>query len=123
MTLCPPLDHEGLLTLARKLEGAVSDGDRDRLATAAQRLSEALVDHVGAERPALLQLPADESLLLLRGQQRVMDLVVDLTHAAENPGPCRCPDVARQLLAQLTLQAGDERRSLVPPANLPSYGD
>ena len=57
MTLCPPLNHEGLLTLARKLEGAVGDGDRDRLATAAQRLSEALVVHVIDERPGCSYRP------------------------------------------------------------------
>jgi hemerythrin-like domain-containing protein len=119
MTLSPPLNHEDLLTLARKTEAAARDGDRDRLETAALRLFEALLDHVGAERPALLQLPPGETRLLLRGQQRVIDLLVDLAVATKTPGPCRCDTVAQQLLAQLSLQADDERHRLVATASLP----
>jgi hypothetical protein len=116
MSLNLALTHEDLLTLARKTEAAARDGDRYRLETAALRLFEALIDHLGAERPALLQLPPGEARRLLRGQQRVIDMLVDLAIAAETPEPCRCDSLAEQLLAQLTLQADDEHRSLAATA-------
>lgn len=109
MTFDPPLDHDALLTLARKTEAAAHDGDRDRLETAALHLFEALLDHVGAERLDLLHLSPGKDRLLLRGQQRVIDLLVELAVAAQSPGPCDCDNLARQLSAQLSLQADDER--------------
>jgi hypothetical protein len=105
----PLLSHDALLTLARKTEAAARDGDRDRLTAAALRLFEALVDHLGAERLDLLHLSADEGHLLLRGQQHVVDLLVELAVAAQTPGPCNCDNLAQQLTAELTLQAEDER--------------
>lgn len=113
MNLNPPPSHEDLLTLARKTEAAARDRDPARLEAAALRLFEALVDHVGVERVGLLQLPPGEARLLLRGQQRVIDLLVDLAVAAESAGPCRCDVLAQQLLARLALQAEDERQSLL----------
>ena len=109
MTFDPPLDHDALLTLARKAEAAARDGDRDRLETAALHLFEALADHVGAERVDLAHLPPGEGRLLLRGQQRLVDLLVELAVAAQSPGPCQCAHLAQQLSAHLSLQAGDER--------------
>lgn len=111
MTFDPPLDHDQLLTLARKAEAAARDGDRQRLEAAALRLFEAFMDHVGAERTDLLHVPAGESRLLQRGQQRVVDALVDLALSAETPDRCRCDTLAQQLIAQLTVQADDERLS------------
>ena len=112
MSLTPPLSHEALLTLARKTEAAARDGDRDRLEASALHLFEALVDHLGAERPTLSELSPGENRLLQRGQQRVIDMLVDLAVVAQTPGPCRCQALAEQLLALLTLQAEDEHHSL-----------
>jgi hypothetical protein len=119
VTFDPPLDHDALLTLARKTEAAAHDGDRDRLDTAALHLFEALVDHVGAERADLVYLSPGESRLLLRGQQRVVDLLVELAVAAQAPGPCHCDNLAQQLSAQLSLQADDERHAGVATRRLP----
>jgi hypothetical protein len=112
MTFDPPLDHEALLTLARKAEAAIRDDDHDRLATAVQRLSDALVDHVGAERPQLEDLPAGESALLEHGQERVLELLAQLSRiVGSSPafGSCHCVSLARQLLAHLSLQGNHER--------------
>lgn len=108
----PPLSHEALLTLALKTEAAARDGDRERVETTVLRLLDALLHHVGAERPALLRLPAAEAQPLLWGQQRLIDILVDLAIAAQTPGACRCDAVAQQLLAHLSMQADNERRHL-----------
>jgi hemerythrin-like domain-containing protein len=118
MTFDPPLDHDALLTLARKTEAAAHDGDRDRLETAALHLFEALLDHVGAERLDLVHLSPGEGRLLLRGQQRVVDLLVELAVAAQLPGPCHCNNFAQHLSAQLSLQADDERLAGVAARHL-----
>lgn len=115
MTFNPPLGHEELLTLTREARAAARDADPNRVQQDALRLFEALADHVGAERLDLLRVPPGESRLLLRGQQRVIDLIVDLAVEAASAGTCRCEAVADQLLAQLTLQVDDERLSLPSP--------
>ena len=109
MGVNPPLGHEALLTLARKAEAAARDGDNDRLEASVLRLLETLGDHVDAERSALLDLSPAQTQLLLRGQQNITGLLIDLAVAAQAPGPCRCDDIAQRLLAELTLQAEGER--------------
>ncbi len=118
MHLDPPLDHESLLTLARKAEASADEQDPVRLERAVLKLFEALVEHVGAEQPDLMRLSPGESRLLRRGQQRTIDLLVDLAVSAQHPGPCRCSALAEALLAQLTLQADDERLAGVAPQPL-----
>jgi hypothetical protein len=58
MTLTTAHTHEELLTLARKVQAAASDGDSDRLERASVKLYDALLAHVGAERPDLVQRQA-----------------------------------------------------------------
>lgn len=110
MHRCPT--HEDLLTLARKVEAAAQDGDRDRLQTADLRLFEALVDHLGREMAALVQLPPAQARILRQGQQRIVDTVVDLAARAALSGDCDCESVAQDLMAELELQAHDERLHL-----------
>jgi hypothetical protein len=112
MGLTTPLGHEELLTLARKAEAAARDGDRERLEVCALRLSQALADHVDAERPALRNLPPEETRPLLLGQEYITRLIADLAVAARTGGLCRRDDIAQRLLAQLTVQAEDERHRL-----------
>lgn len=119
MTFAPPLNHDALLTLAHKTEAAAHDSDRDRLETTSLHLFEALVDHVDAERLDLAHLAPGEGRLLLRGQQRVVDLLVELAVAAQSPGPCHCDNLAQHLSAQLSLQADDERLAGVATRRLP----
>jgi hypothetical protein len=110
----PTLNHDQLLTLASKTRAAAQDHDPDRLETDALRLFQSLVDHVLAERPVLLHTPPAEARLLERGQQRVVNLLVELAAtAAERPDECRCDHVAEELVAELALQADDERHALV----------
>ncbi|MEO6987338.1 MAG: hypothetical protein ABI239_01675 [Aquihabitans sp.] len=109
--------HSQLLTLARKAEAAASDGDPERLENTALTLFEALIAHVDQERSDLAQLAPAQRRLLVRGQQRVVDLLVELAIEAQAPGPCQCTRLSRELSARLSLQADDERRAgIAPPA-------
>jgi hypothetical protein len=105
------LGHEALLTLARKLEGAASDGDRDRVEAAARRLLGALVDHIRSEKADMALLDPDRARELVRGQQQIVDHLVPLAVDARNADLSRCDGLARQLIAELSLQAEHERRS------------
>jgi hypothetical protein len=112
MTFDPPLDHEALLTLARKAEAAIRDDDHARLATAVQQLFDALIGHVGAERPQLKDLPAGEGRLLEYGQERILELLAELSRVVGSSpafGSCDCVSLARQLFAHLSLQGHHER--------------
>ena len=113
-------DHNSLLTLARKTEAAAEDGDPERIERAALRLFEALVEHVGAEHPELVQLSPSEARLLKRGQQRIIDLLIELSISAQTPETCHCDSLANQLIAQLTLQAADEHNAGIPPLSDPA---
>lgn len=104
------LNHEQLLTLARKVQAAARDRDTDRLSRANFRLFAALVDHLGGEAAALVHLPPGEARLLRRGQERVVDAVVDVALSSQTSGrSCRCAELADALVAQLSLQTDDER--------------
>lgn len=108
------IEHEDLLTLARKSEAAARDGDPDRVETASLRLLEAFLVHVGAERRDLLRLAPGDARMVIRGQQRVVDAVVDLAISAGSDEACDCARVSEDLIARLTLQAEDERHHLAP---------
>jgi hypothetical protein len=117
MDLLPALDHDQLLTLAFKTQAAAHDGDRDRLKADTLKLFAAFTEHLLSERPALLRVSPGDARILLRGQQRIVDLLIELAvYAARNSGECCCDRLADTLLAELTLQADDERRHLVAAA-------
>jgi hypothetical protein len=103
-----PLNHAALLTLARKLDAALSDGDRDRVVTASRTLLDALVDHIRAEQPEMAALSSDARGELARGQQRLMDHAGELARAARSDDPSG-GGLAPLLIAELTVQADDER--------------
>jgi hypothetical protein len=111
-------DHGALLTLARKTEAAARDADRDRLEAVTLRLFEALVSHLSAERPDLDHLAPGDARRVAHGQQRVVESVVDLAAAAAAGRPperdCRCPQLAQQVVARLTVQSDDERHWFFP---------
>jgi len=115
----PTLDHEDLLTLARKAHGAASDADVQRLAGALGTFVHALAGHLGRELPQLTRLPPAEARILRRGQARVAASARTLLTEAEagcaGP-PGRCAAWAEELLALLTLQTRDERLSLHRPS-------
>lgn len=113
MYLSPVLNHDQLLTLAHKTQAAARDHDRDRLETNALQLFEALADHLRAEQPGLLEVAPADARLLERGQRRVVDDLVELVaQAATAQRDCRCDHLAEVVLAELSLQADDERRHL-----------
>lgn len=108
------IDHEALLTLARKSQAAASDKDPQRVEAASLRLLEAFFVHIRAEQPALLQLAPGDARMVLRGQQRIIDAVVDLIIAAGSDSPCDCARVSQDLIACLILQSEDEGHHLAP---------
>lgn len=106
------LDHEGLLTLARKAHGAAGDADTIRLREDLDTFVHALAHHLDHELPALSHLPPAEARLLRRGQARVSGAARALLHDAADGcsgSGGRCTARTEELLALLTLQAGDER--------------
>ncbi len=107
-----PLSHEALLTLAYRLEADAADGERERVRTTSRRLLDAFVEHLGAERLDVARLPEGGSALV-QGGQRMLDLLVELAQDASTSDLSRCDRLAQQFIAELTLQADEERRSLV----------
>ena len=106
------LDHDGLLTLARKAHAAAGDADATRLAEDLGTFVHALAHHLDHELPTLSRLAPAEARLVRRGQARVSAAARALLHDAEGgcAGPGRrCTARAEELLALLTLQARDER--------------
>ena len=109
------LDHEGLLTLARKVHGAASDADAARVTEDLGTFVHALARHLEREVPTLTSLPPAEARLVRRGQARVSAAAGALLRDAEDG--CagtgyRCGARAEELLAFLTLQTLDERATL-----------
>lgn len=114
-------DHERLLTLARRINAAAGDGDVERLRRAVTEFADALADHLQTERPRMASVTPAEERILRRGQARLWSSTSELLHDAR--GSCEgrrgaCASHAEELLAQLTMQAHDEARSLADP----SYG-
>jgi len=107
-------DHDQLLAHAHSTLAAAHAHDAARLEAEALRLFEVLNEHVGAERMDLRHVAPGDARLLERGQQRIVDLVVELAAlAAGNPDDCRCDGFADRLVAQMILQADAERRHLL----------
>lgn len=109
------LDHEALLTLARKVSAAASDGDIDHLRSTATDFEKALEKHLQRETATMHCIPPAEERILERGQERLWSATVgllwDANHGCPHP-PGYCSSRAEELLALLTLQAHDEGRAL-----------
>jgi hypothetical protein len=112
-------DHGALLTLAHTSAAAARDDDRDRLEAATLRLFEALVEHLATEHPELGHLPPGDARRVSRGQQRVVESVVDLAASVasrrQSDRDGRCSDLAQNVVARLTVQSEDERHWFFPP--------
>lgn len=107
----PTLSHTHLVNLAYRTAGAAHDHDPVRVGADALQLFVALTDHVLAERPAFLHIPPADARLLERGQRRLVDLLRALADsAAREMDSCGCSRIADDLVAELELQAADERR-------------
>lgn len=110
--MSPELFHPALLTRANKVRAAAADHDLDRLHREAGLLLDAFLEHTETERPNLLRLPTFTARLVRRGQERLLDEIIELTVEAEDiDGPCRCEDLGTDIALQLTLQADAERRA------------
>lgn len=108
--------HAELQKLADQAQGAAYRRDAGRVECSAFALFEALVDHVLDERRTFLHLAPAEARLLERGQQRIVELLVDLaTSAALHPEACSCGRIATELVAEIDMQIDDERRYLPAP--------
>lgn len=113
--MTPALDHDALLTLARKAHAAAGDADLERLADDLGLFVLALAAHLDREMPLLTHIPPAEARLLRRGQARVSAATRSLLHEATtscSEPPDQCAALAEDLLALLTLQARDERMAL-----------
>lgn len=109
----PLLGHQGLLTLARKVHAAATDGDPERLNTAACEFADALGAHLRNETFTRAHVAPSEERILRRGQARLWAVAHDLVAEAEGgcPRPHRyCTSRAEDLLTLMTLQAHEEHR-------------
>lgn len=109
------LDHESLLTLARKVHAAASDRDPQRLDSALRHFAAALQVHVDHETSTMLRVEPAEARMLKRGQERLLASVKELVDqsilgCAGKPETCSLR--AEETLALLVLQARDEKRAL-----------
>lgn len=119
----PSPTHEHLLTLANKVKAAVEDRDVQRLRPAAWHFYDGLVEHLDEEMPVLLRSTPADSRLLHRGQMRVVGTASDLLRNAEKSAEeCDCETLIDLLIAELSLQAGDERRCLEAAGGGPGRG-
>lgn len=108
------LDHEALLTLARKLCAAASDGDVGHLKTATREFETALAGHLREEAATVTELDPARERMLYRGQERLWSATTQLVWNADHgcPHPSQyCSERAQELLALMTLQAHDEHRA------------
>jgi hypothetical protein len=105
-----PLNHEELLTLARKVQAAAHDNDSRRLAYAHVRLARALTTHLEAEHAALARVPEPQREALARGQHRLVHLLSELAKPIRAEPRRNRSHIADDLLHALGLQAADERR-------------
>ena len=109
----PTLSHAQLLNQAYRTLEAAYDQDSVRVGADTLQLFVALSDHMLAEQPAFLHLAPADARVLQRGQQRLVDLLRALAEsAAEDTPGCSCTRIADDLVAELELQAADERRYL-----------
>ncbi len=107
----PLHDHEEVLAQARRTLAAAHARAPERVEAEALRLFQVLTEHMSDEQRELLHVPPGDARMLQRGQQRIVDLVVELaTSAAGDPDDCRCDGFAERLMAELILQADAERR-------------
>ncbi|MGH9066110.1 MAG: hemerythrin domain-containing protein [Acidimicrobiales bacterium] len=107
-----PLDHEALLTLARKVRAAASDADPSRMEQAAKHFTDALDRHLRAETSSLDRIAPAEARILKKGQDRICALASGLVSDAGRHCPPTgrdCESRAQELVALLSLQARDER--------------
>jgi hypothetical protein len=112
------LRHEALITLARKVCAAADDGDPVRLERAAVHLLDALTSHLSDEAIAMAALPPVEARGLQRGQRHLLSLAAKVVEEAARGCVRRlgyCSNHSEDLLAQLMLQARDERVALDDP--------
>lgn len=111
-----PLGHEPLLTLARKLQAAVTDRDPTRLEEAARRFSIALDHHLRAEARQLNRMVPAQARILKRGQDRISALALSLVDEARRGSPALSGDGrarAGELVALLSVQARDEHHHAI----------
>lgn len=112
------LSHDQLLGLAHDTVEAARDHEPDRVETTTLRLFEAFSDHMLAELPALMRLPAGDPRNVRHGQQQVEDLLLDLAAcAAEGTEHCECENLAGEVEAQLARQTSDEGSQLLAAAD------
>lgn len=113
---CPEreLQHRELLELGRRVQRSATVRDRNGVVTEAHRLLTALATHFDDERQRFR--PEDEtSRGLARGEQKVVELFVDLGRVASVGSPAEAPleQLAHEALSQLRRQVEVEA-SAVP---------
>lgn len=109
-----PLDHQALLTLARKVYAAAGDCDCGHMGAAAKDFAGALGAHLRHETFTETEITAGQERNLRRGQVRLWSAANDLLTEADRGcphSPSYCRSKAEELLALLTIQADDERRA------------
>lgn len=106
------LSNPDLLTRAWKVRSAAEDHDLSRLHREVEKLVVAYLEHTDLERARLAQLPTFTARLVRRGQERILDELIELSLESEAHGnECRCEQLGDDVVARLTLQGDAERRA------------
>lgn len=101
-----------LLTRALKVRAAAEDHDLARLHREVEKLVVAYVEHTDLERARIAKLPSFTARLVRRGQERILDELIELLLESEVDGAeCRCERLGDDVVARLTLQSDAERRA------------
>ena len=109
------VDHRSLLAKSRRVRDLASWGDQTQLRQEMDDFVTEVLLHLDEERALVERLSSFTGRLLRRGQERIVDRLLELDIEARGLGDdsCDCMKLATEVDVLLKLQAEDERRARI----------